>query len=491
MYPSSDYEYKTKPIIQYVASSPSGLSDDLRAVWWVFFSMNYQEFLKTKQHSTGEFGFEPNYIPDMAFDFQTEIIKRACRKGRIAVFADTGLGKTLIQLALAQNVVNHTNKRVLILTPLAVAFQFILEAEKMGIDDIEYSKDGKYTKNIVICNYERLHYFNSEDFEGVILDESSILKNFNGRVKWKITNFAKKIPYRFLSTATPAPNDYIEFGTSSEFLGYLPYMDMLTKFFGNNENNVRPQDIGTKWYLKPHAKRSFFAWLNQWSIFIKKPSDLGFSDDRYILPELIENTNFVRNEQNWVINSQMMLFNGIAKTMSEVREEQKGSIKERCEKAVELAEGKTSVYWCNFNDEGKLLNELDSDAVEVAGGMDLDKKEDILVNFAKGNIKRLITKPKIASFGLNWQHCNHSVIFPTWSFEQYYQSIRRFWRFGQNKEVTIDLVLSDGQKRVLDTLLYKTQKAKEFNELIREDSKIEIDLSMKDFNKEIAKPKFI
>ena len=453
--------------------------------------MKYHEFLERKKHTIGNFGFEPNYIPEMAFDFQREIITRAVNKGRIAIFADTGLGKTLIQLSIAKNIVNHTNKKVLILTPLAVAFQFILEAEKLGIDDIEYSKDGKHTKKIVICNYERLHYFDSKDFVGIILDESSILKNFDGRTKWAVTDFMKKIPYRFLSTATPAPNDYIEFGTSSEALGYFPYMDMLTKFFANNENNVRPQDIGTKWYLKPHAKNEFFSWLNQWSISIKKPSDLGFSDERYKLPNLIENKVFVKNEKNWVINGQIMLFNGIAKTMSEVREEQKGTFYERCEKAVELAKGKTSVYWCNFNDEGDLLDELDKDAIQLKGGMSIEKKEDILMNFAQGNIQRIITKPKITSFGLNWQHCNHTVYFPTWSYEQYYQSIRRFWRFGQTKDVTVDLVLSDGQKRVIDTLLYKTNKAIEFNKLIQSNINGTVDLSKKEFTKEIITPNFI
>ena len=452
--------------------------------------MNYEDFIKNKKHSIGNFGFEANYIPDIAFDFQKYIIEKAITKGRMAIFADTGLGKTLIQLSIAKNIINHTNKKVLILTPLAVAFQFILEAEKLGIDDIEYSKDGKHTKKIVVCNYERLHYFNENDFVGIILDESSILKNFDGKTKWAVTSFMKKIPYRFLSTATPAPNDYIEFGTSSEALGYLPYMDMLTKFFANNENNVRPQDIGTKWYLKPHAKNEFFSWLNQWSISIKKPSDLGFSDERYKLPNLIENKVYVKNEKNWVINNQIMLFNGIAKTMSEVREEQKGTFTERCEKAVELAKDKTSVYWCNFNDEGDLLNELDKDAIQLKGGMTIEKKEDILLNFANGNIKRIITKPKITSFGLNWQHCNHTVYFPTWSYEQYYQSIRRFWRFGQTKDVTVDLVLSDGQKRVIDTLLYKTNKAIEFNKLIQSNINGVVDLSKKEFTKEIIKPKF-
>ena len=452
--------------------------------------MDYQKFLENKKHSIGNFGFDANYIPDIAFDFQKYIIEKAILKGRTAIFADTGLGKTLIQLSIAKNIINHTNKKVLILTPLAVAFQFILEAEKLGIDDIEYSKDGKHTKKIVVCNYERLHYFNENDFVGVILDESSILKNFDGKIKWAITSFVKKIPYRFLSTATPAPNDYIEFGTSSEALGYFPYMDMLTKFFANNENNVRPQDIGTKWYLKPHAKNEFFSWLNQWSISIKKPSDLGFSDERYKLPNLIENKVYVKNEQNWIINNQVMLFNGIAKTMSEVREEQKATFNQRCEKAVELAKDKTSVYWCNFNDEGDLLDQLDKDAVQLKGGMTIEKKEDILLNFANGNIKRIITKPKITSFGLNWQHCNHTVYFPTWSYEQYYQSIRRFWRFGQTKDVTVDLVLSDGQKRVIDTLLYKTNKAIEFNKLIQSNINGVVDLSKKEFTKQIIKPKF-
>jgi hypothetical protein len=418
-------------------------------------------------------------------------LKKRFKKGRIANFLDTGLGKTLIQISIAQNIVLKTNKRVLILTPLAVAFQFIIEAEKIGIDDIEYSKDGKFTKKIVICNYERLHYFNSSDLIGVITDESSILKNFDGKIKNNITSFIKKLPYRFLSTATPAPNDYIEFGTSSEALGYLPYMDMLQRFFANNENNIRPQDIGSKWYLKPHAKDDFFSWVNQWSISVKTPSDLGFSNDLYILPELIENKVMVKNTNNWVINGQILLFNSTAKTMSEVREEQKGTVQNRCEKAFELAHNKTSVYWCNFNDEGDLLDQIDKDAIQIKGGMTIEKKEDILLSFAKGEIQRLITKPKITSFGLNWQHCNHTVYFPTWSYEQYYQAIRRFWRFGQTKPVTVDLVVSDGQQRVLDTLVYKTEKAIQFNDSLKKALNQSVEMKSKEFNQNIIKPKFL
>lgn len=452
----------------------------------------YKDFLEKKTHTIGESGFEPLFYPEIAFDFQREIIARAMRKGRMAIFVDTGLGKTLIQLSLAQNVLLKTNRKVLILTPLAVAFQFIKEAEKLGIEGVEYSKDGRHKSKIVVCNYERLHYFDSKDFEAVILDESSILKNFDGKIKSQVTDFVKKIPYRFLSTATPAPNDYIEFGTSSEALGYLPYMDMLQRFFRNNENNIRPQEIGCKWYLKPHAKDDFFSWLNLWSLSVKKPSDIGFSDERYILPDLIENINEVRNPKNWVIDGQVMLINGKASTMSEVREEQKNTTDIRCEKAVELADGKTSVYWCHFSDEGNLLQELDKEAVQVKGGDSIEKKEEILLSFAEGQIKRLITKPKITSFGLNWQHCNHTVYFPTWSYEQYYQAIRRFWRFGQKNNVTVDLVISDGQERVLEALKYKTRKAIEFNQIIQNALSKKVDTeTSKGFTKTIQKPLFL
>tara|TARA_R110002126_G_scaffold129114_3_gene271835 strand:- start:2699 stop:4063 length:1365 start_codon:yes stop_codon:yes gene_type:complete len=454
--------------------------------------MEYKEFLEQKKHLLGSFGFDPTFMPEMAFDFQREIITRACLKGRIAVFADTGLGKTLIQLALAQNVVEHTNKKVLILTPLAVAFQFIIEAEKIGIDDIEYSKDGKHTKSIVICNYERLHYFNSEDFIGVVLDESSILKNFDGKIKGQITSFVKKLPYRFLSTATPSPNDFIELGTSSEALGYMGYMDMLGKFFKNNQNDTGGRrNVGNKFYLKPHAEQTFFSWVNQWAIMVKMPSDLGFSDEKYILPELTTNNHTVKNQSLIDVDGQVQMFTPIAKTMTEVRHEQKETEFSRCQKAVELAKGKTSVYWCNTNNESAILKELDPEAVEIIGSQSIDKKEEILLAFAKGDIKRIITKAKITGMGLNWQHCNHSVFFPTWSYEQYYQAIRRFWRFGQKNNVTIDIVISDGQTRVIETLKRKTENAKilyqnlinNVNGIFKEDPK--------EFNKEIITPKFL
>jgi hypothetical protein len=455
--------------------------------------MNYQEFLENKKHLLGSFGFEPNYIPDCAFDFQKAIIEKAVRKGRMAIFADTGLGKTLIQLSIAQNIVNHTNGRVLILTPLAVGFQFVNEAIERGItDDIEQTKNGKYTKKIVVCNYERLGYLSPEDFEGVILDESSILKNFDGKIKHEITTFIKKVKYRFLSTATPSPNDFIELGTSSEALGYMGYMDMLTKFFKNNQNSVdsNNRNIGEKFYLKPHAENDFFAWVNQWSIMVKSPSDLGFDNSRYILPELIINKHVVTNDNLIAIDGQLQMFNIVAKNFHEIRHEQKQTEKNRCEKAIELAANKTSVYWCNTNNESALLKSMDANAKEIIGSMSIDKKEDILVDFAKGNIERIITKAKMTGMGLNWQHCNHSVFFPTWSYEQYYQAIRRFWRFGQTKDVTIDMVISDGQTRVMDALEQKTEKAIHLYESLVKNVNRSFEDKNKEFNQSIIIPNF-
>lgn len=454
---------------------------------------DYVSFVESKRHSTSSFGFEPDWYPDCAFDFQREIIARAVRKGRMAVFADTGLGKTLIQIAIAENMVRKTNKRVLILTPLAVAFQFVEEAEKIGASEVTHTKDGKLKSKIVVCNYERLHLLDPSDFECVMLDESSILKNFAGKIRDQIVAFIKRVPYRFLATATPSPNDFIELGNSSEALGYMGYMDMLTKFFRSNQGSAdsNNRNIGEKFYLKPHAETDFFAWVNQWSIMVKRPSDLGFSGAGYELPALHLNRHVIRNERRWSIGGQESMFVLPAKTMTEVREEQKLTVKERCEKAAELAIGKTSVYWCNLNDESSLLAKLDPDAKEIVGGMSIDKKEELLIAFAHGQIDRLITKAKMTSMGLNWQHCNHTVFFPTWSYEQYYQSIRRFWRFGQKQEVVCDMVISEGQARVLEALEQKTQKAIELYESLVAAANRTFTQSIKPFDKQVTIPGFL
>lgn len=453
----------------------------------------YDDFIKRKTHSTNSFGFDPIWMPDSAFDFQKHIIDKALKKGRIGMFADTGLGKTLLQVVIAENIIRKTNKRVLILTPLAVAFQFIDEATRIEVSDISHSKDGTLHSKIVVCNYERLHMLNPDDFICVMLDESSILKNFQGKIRDQIVAFIKRVPYRFLSTATPSPNDFIELGNSSEALGYMGYMDMLTKFFKSNQGSAdsNNRNIGEKFYLKPHAERDFFAWVNQWSIMVKKPSDLGFTDKGYDLPALHVKKHMIQNSNTWCIDGQDALFAMPAKSMTEVREEQKLTVKERCEQAVQLAQGKTSVYWCNLNDESSLLSDLDKDAVEIIGGMSIDKKEDILVSFARGDIKRLITKARMTSMGLNWQHCNHTVFFPTWSYEQYYQAIRRFWRFGQKSEVVCDMVISEGQERVMEALEQKTQKAIELYGNLVAAANRDFSFSTKQFNKTVQLPEFL
>lgn len=452
----------------------------------------YQAFLDSKKHSLNDSGISVDELPSQLFDFQAHVTDIALKRGRCAVFLDTGLGKTIIQLTIAKEYVRHTNKPVLIITPLAVAFQFLKEAEKFGIDDIEYSKDGRYKSKIVVCNYERMDKFDSADFDCVLLDESSILKNFKGAIKAQITSFLKRVKYRYLFTATPSPNDFIEIGTSSEALGYMGYMDMLSKFFTNNEDTISPQKIGVKWTLKGHAERAFFEWVSGWSVSMRKPSDLGFSDKGFILPELRTNHHKVFNDRNLCIDGQHQLFSFPSTRLTEVREEQKATVEKRCEQAVGLVESHdTSVYWCNLNQEGDLLEAMDGNAVQLKGSMILDKKEEILLAFADGQIKKLITKPKITCFGLNWQHCNHTVYFPTFSYEQYYQAIRRFWRFGQKNPVNVDMVYSDGQEKVVNSLEAKAEKANQLFSRLNMAINSSYENSNREFNEGVKLPDFL
>ena len=280
-------------------------------------------------------------------------------------------------------------------------------------------------------------------------------------------------------------------GTSSEALGYLGYTDMLTRFFKNNKGSIEVRNAGSEYYIKPHAEKDFWQWVSQWAISIRKPSDLGFSDEKYKLPKLIENQHQVRNESPLAINGQTSLFNFPAVNFFEIKAETRSTLEQRCEKAVELANAhETSVYWVNLNDEAKLINQLDN-CVEVKGNMDIDKKEEILLAFSKGEIKKLITKTSITAFGLNWQHCNHTTYFPTYSYEQYYQAIRRFWRFGQKNDVYVDLVLSDGQTRIMESLQIKKEKANDMFTKLSENVNSIYEIQKKEFTKEILLPNFI
>ena len=431
--------------------------------------MDYSTFLDRKAHIGGDHGFEPLFMPDFLFDFQQSLIEWQCRKGRGAIFADCGLGKTPMQLVWAENVVRKTNGNVLILTTLAVAAQMVREAEKFGIG-AKRSTDGTAHRGITIINYEKLHLFDASDFVGCVCDESSILKNFNGARKGEITAFMRKMPYRLLATATAAPNDYIELGTSSEALGYLGHMDMLNKFFRNTMNNSATGRIGgqtVKWRFKGHAELPFWRWVSSWARAVRKPSDLGFEDGRFVLPPLTEAEHVV--EANTLADG--MLFALPAVGIDEQREERRRTIEERCEKVASLVNptGEPALVWCHMNEEGNLLQRLIQDAIQVSGSDADDAKEEKLMAFADGKARVLITKPKIGAWGLNFQHCNHVTFFPSHSFEQYYQGVRRCWRFGQSRPVHVDIVTTEGEKGVLANLQRKAaQSEKMFNALVAE-----------------------
>lgn len=419
--------------------------------------MSYQDFIASKLHEGANHGFEPLFMPSKLFGFQESMTAWAIEKGRGALFEDCGLGKTAQELTWAENVHRHTNKPVLILTPLAVAQQTIQEAEKFDIPATR-SNDGR-SSGVTVTNYEKLHLFDPADFSGVVCDESSILKNFAGARKAAITHFMRKVPYRLLATATAAPNDYIELGTSSEALGYLGYMDMLNRFFKNDQNNSasgRMYGEKIKWRFRGHSEVPFWRWVCSWARAIRKPSDIGFEDSDFILPKLIERQHTVESHSP----ADGMLFALPAVGLKEQREERRRTITERCEKVSTIVDhDQPALVWCHLNDESAKLVEMIPDAVGVSGSDSDESKEDKFLGFASGDIRVLVTKPKIGAWGLNFQHCAHVTFFPSHSYEQYYQGVRRCWRFGQKRDVVVDVVTTEGEKEVLKNLQRKSLAA--------------------------------
>lgn len=457
--------------------------------------MEYQEYLKRKIQNNKDFGFEPLSLPDYLFDFQKYLVEWALRKGRAAIFADCGLGKSPMELVWADEVSKKTNGKILLLTPLAVGQQMQKEAEKFGIETVR-SRDGSANGKIIITNYEQLHQFNPNDFTGIVCDESSILKSFNGSIKHQITIFMRKIKYRLLATATAAPNDFIELGTSSEALGYLGYMDMLNKFFKNDMNNSstgRYRGETVKWRLKGHAELAFWRWITSWARAVRKPSDLEFNDDGFNLPELIENDYLMDIEGRYVegcLPGMVIDANGL----KEQRDEKRATISERCIKVAEIVNNTKdyAVVWCDLNDEGDLLEKLIPGSVQVSGKDSDIRKEEKLNAFSNGNERVLITKPKIGAWGLNWQHCNHTIIFPSHSYEQYYQAIRRFLRFGQKRNVNVDLVYTKGYINVIKNLRRKQLQADQmFKNLVNEMNNSIHLKNTKDYNNKTEIPKWL
>jgi len=426
-------------------------------------NIDYQQYLSSRSQANDGYGFDAVNLPDFLYDFQKALVEWSLKKGRNAIFADCGLGKTPMQIVWADNVVRKTNGNVLILTPLAVSQQTIRESDKFDIQ-ARRSHDGTAHRGITVTNYEQLHKFDPNDFVGVVCDESSILKSFNGKRRGEITVFMRKMKYRLLATATAAPNDYIELGTSSEALGYLGHMDMLNKFFKNDQNTC---DVNTKyrmhggnapkWRFKGHAEVPFWRWVCSWARAIRKPSDLGFEDKSFILPELIEREHLV--EAKTLADG--MLFAMPAIGLKEQREERRRTIEERCQKVADLVanSGEPALVWCHLNDEGDMLENMIPDGIQIAGKHSDEVKEERMLGFSDGEVRVLITKPKICGFGMNWQHCSHMTTFPSHSFEQYYQSVRRCWRFGQEHTVNVDVIATEGELGVLKNMQRKSDQA--------------------------------
>lgn len=420
---------------------------------------SYAEFLAAKTQSDDPAGFEPLWTPDFLYDFQHALVDWAVRQGKAALFADCGLGKTPMQLVWAENVHRKTGRPVLLATPLAVSYQTEVEAAKFGIE-AGVSRDGKIAGPVTITNYERLHHFDSADFAGMVCDESSAIKNFDGERRQIVTAFMRKLPYRLLCTATAAPNDYTELGTSSEALGYLGHMDMLSRFFVNDQNTSKMmrgyQGKQATWRFKGHADQAFWRWVASWARAMRKPSDLGFDDGPFVLPAL--------NYRQHVVGARTppadRLFDVLATGLSEEREELRRTINERCERAAGLlADVPSGIAWCHLNAEGDLLTKLIDGAVQVAGSDSIEAKEEALMAFSRGEIRVLVTKPKLGSWGMNWQHCNRMTFFPSHSYEQFYQAVRRCWRFGQQHPVTVDIVTTEGGAKALANLQRKATAA--------------------------------
>jgi superfamily II DNA or RNA helicase len=421
--------------------------------------INYQNFIKKKEFNPIMSGFDPDLSWNSYLkDFQLDIVRWAVNRGRAAIFADTGLGKTLMQLSWAFCVTMKIGKPVLVLAPLAVSDQTIEEGKKFGIH-VEKLKSDVFGPGIYIINYEQLKNVDVSQFGGVVLDESSILKGLDGRLRKMITDSFRHTPYKLSCTATPSPNDLMEFGTQSEFLGVMSLVEMLAMFFIHDGENT------SKWRLKGHGRRKFWEWLSTWAVFIRKPSDYGYDATGYDLPPL--------NIIDHVVESGITdgLLPWIAQSLSERGEARKKTVDQRVSVAAEIANSVDGqcLIWCNLNDESQKLASSIDDAYEVFGSQKPEEKSKLLLGFSHGDVSRLVTKPKIAGFGMNWQGCNNMVFTGlSDSFEQYYQAVRRCWRFGQTKQVNVHIVSADSEGAVTANIKRKEQLHEEVsNEMIK------------------------
>ncbi len=413
--------------------------------------MDYSEFLENKKMVDVPTGLSeiPELNP-MLFDFQKDIVRWALKRGRACIFADCGMGKTGMQIEWAK----HIPGKVLIVAPLAVADQTIREGEKFGVNGIQYSADGESYDGITITNYERLEKFNPDDFTGIVLDESSILKSYTGKYRNMIIEEFGKVPFRLACTATPAPNDFMELGNHSEFVGSMTRAEMLAMFFVHDGGETQ------KWRIKGHAENKFFEWVASWAVMVTKPSDLGYDDGDFILPELNIEQITVQSEEA----TDGFLFAMEAHGLQERQKARKSTINDRVQAIADIVNNSDERWclWCNLNDESAALKAAITGAVEVKGSDKDNHKKSALLGFANGDIRVLISKPKIAGMGMNFQIChNTAFVGLSDSYEQYYQAVRRFWRFGQNKEVNCLIVTADTEGAVVKNIERKEKQAME------------------------------
>lgn len=417
--------------------------------------MDYIEFLRTKEyiHENSGFDIDKLSLNEKAFEFQKDIIKWALKKGKSAIFADCGLGKTLMQLDWADQIYKRTGKNILIVAPLAVSKQTKAEGEKFGIKVNICRKQTDVKSGINITNYEMLQHFDSREFIGVELDESSILKSFAGKMRNEIIEKFANTPYRLACTATPAPNDFMELGNHSEFLGVMTRSEMLATYFVHDGSDT------AKWRLKGHAENDFWKWIASWAVVLQSPIDLGYDALGYDLPEL----NFIPHIIPCEVGDYELVVKA-AETLQERRQARKDSLEKRVNISSDIANGSNEnwLVWCDFNYESEALAKAIDGSVEVKGSDKPEHKENAGVDFAEGKIKALVSKPSIYGFGMNWQNCSNIIFCGlSDSYEQFYQAIRRCWRFGQKKPVNVHIVISEKEMNVLENIKRKEKQAED------------------------------
>ena len=429
--------------------------------------MNYEEFLSNKRFVLESSGFDIDIseLNPKLFQYEKDVVRWALKKGKACIFSDCGTGKTAMQLEWANKVHEHTGGKILILAPLAVAEQTKREGEKFEIEVKVCENQNDCIDGLNITNYEKLDRFVAKEFVGVVLDESSILKSYSGKVRTAIIQNFHEVPYKLACTATPAPNDYMELGNHSEFCGVMTRAEMLSMFFVHDGGQT------SKWRLKGHAEDVFWQWLATFSVFIDNPKNIGYGMEGFELPKL--------NVNEIVVDGESPVSETL--TLSERRRARKDSLELRCKQAAELVNNSDEQWlvWCDLNDESNRLHELINESVEVKGSDKPEHKSESMLAFSDGRIKALVTKPSIAGFGMNWQNC-HNMIFTglSDSYEQYYQAVRRCWRFGQDHPVNVYIIISKKEGCVKDNIERKQadflKMQKEMTELTKEITKKEL-----------------